>query len=87
MTPIASRSPGPCASRAAPPPLTRVFPPQTLTAAHDQARDELLFELLAARRPRSNARAVKRKMSNYSVKHPEHRDPPRPDQTIIVLAA
>jgi len=26
-------------------------------------------------------------MSNYSVKHPEHRDPPRLEQTITVLAA
>jgi hypothetical protein len=58
-----------------------------LTAAHDQARDELLFELVPARRPRSNARAVKRKMSNYGVKHPEHRDPSPLEQTITILAA
>jgi len=51
----------------------------------------LLFELLPPRRLRSNARVVKRKMSNYQLKRPEHRNPPkptkRPEEAIIVLAA
>jgi hypothetical protein len=56
-------------------------------AAHDQTRDELLFELLRPRRQRSNPRVVKRKMSNYAVKRAEHHRLPRPEPTITVLAA
>jgi len=47
----------------------------------------LLFELLAPRRPRTNPRVVKRKMSNYAVKRAEHRNPPRPEPTIAVLCS
>ena len=57
-----------------------VFPPDTLGTAHAQAREEMLFELLPHRRPRANARVVKRKMSNYGVKRAEHRNPPQPQQ-------
>ena len=32
-------------------------------------------------------RVVKRKMSNYAVKRAEHRNPPRREPTITVLAA
>ena len=39
---------------------------------------EIVHELLPARRLRSAARVVKRKMSNYGVKRPEHRNWPRP---------
>ena len=39
---------------------------------------EILHELLPVRRLRSAARVVKRKMSNYGVKRPEHRNWPRP---------
>jgi hypothetical protein len=39
---------------------------------------ELLFEPLPKRRLRNNPRAVKRKMSKYGVKRPEHRNLPGP---------
>jgi hypothetical protein len=42
---------------------------------------EILHELLPARRLRAAARVVKRKMSNYGVKHRQHRDWPRPTLT------
>lgn len=38
----------------------------------------MLFEVLPARRLRANPRVVKRKMSNYGVKRPEHRNWPQP---------
>lgn len=38
----------------------------------------MLFEVLPARRLRANPRVVKRKMSNYGVKRPEHRTWPQP---------
>jgi hypothetical protein len=67
------------------------FPPEALKAAHDQTADELLFELLPPRRPRANPRVVKRKMSNYPVKRPQHRNPPKPtghpEQATTILAA
>jgi hypothetical protein len=53
------------------------FSPQVLDAAHRQATSELIFEMLPPRRQRSNPRVVKRKMSGYGVKRPEHRDLPR----------
>ncbi len=49
-----------------------------LAAALDHAIAEIVHELLPARRLRSAARVVKRKMSNYGVKRAEHRDWPRP---------
>jgi hypothetical protein len=76
---------------AAPPGHTPAFPPRALNATHDQAAQELLFELLPPRRLRANPRVVKRKMSGYAVKRAEHRNPPRPtkqpDHAITVLAA
>jgi hypothetical protein len=49
---------------------------------------ELLFELLPPRRHRTNPRVVKRKMSNYGVKRPEHWNPgPPPSREIRVLSA
>jgi hypothetical protein len=59
-----------------------------LDDAHRQATLELLFEPLGERRHRTNPRVVKRKMSNYGVKRPEHRDlGPPPSQEIRVLSA
>ena len=74
-------SPAPSAPRAEPPPHTRAFPPEALTDAHQQATHELLYELLPERRLRTNPRVVKRKMSNYQLKRPEHRNPPKPTKT------
>lgn len=64
---------------------TRVFPPQVLDEAQRAATAELLFELLPVRKPRSNVRAVKRKMSNFIVKREEHRNPAPPDRTLTVV--
>jgi len=55
--------------RAAPRRRTRVFPLRYSTM-RAQAASELLFEILPARRMRSNPRTVKRKMSNYMVTRP-----------------
>ena len=49
----------------------------------------MLPELLPARRLRPAPRAVKRKMTNYIVKRPTHRDWPqptrRPKDAVIIL--
>lgn len=59
-----------------------------LDDAQRQVHAELLFDLLPKRRPRDNPRAVKRKMSKFVVKRPEHRrPPPPPDRTPEVLTA
>lgn len=42
------------------------------------ASEEILFDLLPARRLRSNPRVVKRKMSSFGVKRSRHRDWPQP---------
>jgi len=42
------------------------------------ATEEILFELLPERRPRSNPRVVKRKMSGFGVKRSHHQDWPQP---------
>ena len=55
----------------------------TLTAALTDTLTEILHELLPARRLRSAARVVKRKMSSYGVKRPEHRNWPQPTRTPI----
>jgi len=52
-----------------------------LTAALTHTITEIVHELLPARRLRTAARVVKRKMSNYGVKRPEHRHWPRPTLT------
>jgi hypothetical protein len=65
-----------------------MFPPEVIEDAERQAASELLFELLPARRSRVNPRAVKRKMSNFIVKRPEHRgQPPAERPRIRVLSA
>jgi hypothetical protein len=46
---------------------------------------------LLTRRPRSNPRVIKRKMSNWKLKRAEHRSPPLPSQrpadAITIVAA
>ena len=53
-------------------------PPHSLAAAHEQAISEIIAEPLRQRRPRANPRVIKRKMSNWGVKRPEHRNWPQP---------
>ena len=70
---------------------SRDFPPRSLAAAHRQALAEILAEPLPDRRMRANPRVIKRKMSNWGVKRPEHRNPPKPSKpaadAITLLAA
>ena len=54
------------------------FSPPTIAAAHEQAIAEILAEPLPERRLRANPRVIKRKMSNWRVKRPEHRNWPQP---------
>ncbi len=49
-----------------------------LAAVLGDTLTEILHELLPVRRLRSAARVVKRKMSNYGVKRPQHRNWPQP---------
>jgi len=53
-----------------------------LAVALRRATTELLHPLLPPRRPRANARVVRRKMSNYNVKRAAHRAWPAPTLTI-----
>jgi len=46
---------------------------------------EIAAARLPARRPRSNPRVVKRKMSDFPLKRPEHRRPPKPLVTFATL--
>lgn len=39
---------------------------------------EVAAERLPPRRERCNPRVVKRKMTNYKLKRPDHADPPKP---------
>jgi hypothetical protein len=59
---------------------------QMVAAGQRQARyarmlQDIAAERVPARRPRWNARVVKRKMSNYKLKRPEHCDPPKLQST------
>ncbi|HEY5430270.1 MAG TPA: hypothetical protein VIK04_14235, partial [Solirubrobacteraceae bacterium] len=67
------------------------FPPLTITTAHQQAIAEILAGALPERRRRENPRVIKRKMSNWPVKRPDHRNWPQPakppEDTITILAA
>ena len=61
----------------------------TLAMALQRAITELLHGLLPKRRPRANARVVRRKMSNYNVKRAAHHNWPTPtlpiDNAIHIL--
>ncbi len=58
--------------------------------AQARAQQEILFERLPERRLRAAPRVVKRKMSNYGVKRPAHRDWPqhtrRPEGAVAILS-
>jgi len=76
---------------AAAPARSRDFPPLTIATAHEHAITEILANTLGPRRLRSNPRVIKRKMSSWPVKRPEHHNPPKPtkppDDAITILAA
>ena len=49
---------------------------------YDRLLQDIAAKQLPARRPRSNARVVKRKMSNFKLKRAEHYRPPKPRGTL-----
>lgn len=51
-----------------------------------QAIREILRHLIT-RRPRSNPRVTKRKMSNWKLKRAHHHTPTQPDHTITITEA
>jgi len=55
--------------------------PEQLTALYDRMLLDMAANPLPERRTRSNARVVKRKMSNFKLKRPEHYQPPKPRGT------
>ncbi|MEC4020226.1 hypothetical protein, partial [Streptomyces sp. H27-D2] len=62
------------------------FPPSRLTRALTRTLREITERLLEPRRPRSNPRVIKRKMSNWALKRTEHNNSPRPDTPVVTLA-
>ena len=62
----------------------------TLARALERATAEIVNALVPERRLRSNARVVRRKMSNYNVKRAAHRQWPQPTlsvhSAVVVLA-
>ena len=62
-----------------------------LADAHEKATGEILFEVLPPRRLRANPRVVKRKMSKFHVKRPEHHQWPQPtrspEEAVVILGA
>jgi len=62
--------------------------PELLPGLYRRLLRDLTRELLPPRRPRSNPRVVKRKMSNFPLKRAQHRDwpqPTRPFRDAVVL--
>ena len=76
---------------AAQPAPSRDLLPHSLAIAHQKTTTEILVEPLPQRRQRRHPRVIKRKMSNWGVKRPEHRNWPQPtkpaEEAIEVLAA
>ena len=91
MTPTDCRSSKASAPPAAAPEPSRDFPPHSTQAAHEHTIAEILAAPLPERRQRTYPRVVKRKMSNWRVKRPEHRNWPKPtkpiEDAITILAA
>ena len=89
--PTDCRSPAASGPPAAQPARSRDFPPLTINSAHEYAITEILAERLPSRRLRTNPRVIKRKMSNWPVKRPEHRNPAKPtkraEDAISILIA
>jgi hypothetical protein len=62
-----------------------------LVCAHERAVAEILAAPLGPRRLRSTPRVIKRKVSKWGVKRPEHRNWPQPtkraDQAVVIIRA
>ncbi|MGW3818873.1 hypothetical protein, partial [Streptomyces sp. NPDC005046] len=60
----------------------RTFPPQP---DHALVLGELLANINPPRRPRSNPRTIKRIISRYLIKKPEHHGTPAPPRTPTLI--
>ena len=58
---------------------THAHYPEQRQALYERMVREIATKLLPPRRARSNARVVKRKMSNFKLKREEHYQPPIPE--------
>jgi hypothetical protein len=56
--------------------------PEQLPLLYRRLLQDIAARRLPARRPRSNPRVVKRKMSNFKLKRTEHARPPKPERSI-----
>jgi hypothetical protein len=52
--------------------------PEQMAALYTRLLDDIAAKRLPERRPRTNPRVVKQKMSNFKLKRPEHYQPPKP---------
>ncbi|HEV2122166.1 MAG TPA: IS4 family transposase [Chloroflexota bacterium] len=59
-------------------PEFQMVAPAQQRALYERLLQDIAAKRLPARRPRSNARVVKRKMSKYKLKRAEHSHPPKP---------
>jgi hypothetical protein len=60
----------------------QIAAPELLPGLYRRLLQDLTRELLPPRRPRSNPRVIKRKMSNWKLKRPRHRNWPQPTKPI-----
>jgi len=59
-------------------PEFQMVAPEQQRSLYERMLRDMVAKLLPPRRMRSNARVVKRKMSNFKLKRPEHQQPPKP---------
>lgn len=59
-------------------PEFQMVAPEQQCSLYERMLHDMAAKLLPPRRMRSNARVVKRKMSNFKLKRPEHQQPPKP---------
>jgi hypothetical protein len=72
-------------------PEFQMVAPEQLWVLYTRLLDDIAAARLPERRPRSNARVVKQKMSNFKLKRPQHYRPPKPydsfrDAVVVQLA-
>lgn len=71
-------------------PEFQMVAPEQRPMLYERMLRDIAAKRLPERRPRSNARVVKRKMSNFKLKRPEHYQPPKPAGTfrdVVVVQA
>jgi hypothetical protein len=62
-------------------PEFQLVAPDQQHSLYERMLRDIAAKPLPPRRPRSNARVVKRKMSNFKLKRPEHQRPPKPQSS------